>query len=94
MKRLTRLTLPHVLDGVVTGASVVSSPLNHPSGPLNYPAVLSFPFVPITQMYCNATVSKCSLYVFAIIPPRLSDPRNFITVLLVTREPEQTTLLF
>ena len=39
-------------------------------------------------------VSKCSLYVFTIIPPRLSDPCNFITVLLVTREPEQTTLLF
>ena len=39
-------------------------------------------------------VSKCSLYVFTIIPPRLSDPRNFITVLLVTWEPEQTTLLF
>ena len=39
-------------------------------------------------------VSKCSLYVFTIIPSRLSDPCNFITVLLVTREPEQTTLLF
>ena len=39
-------------------------------------------------------VSKCSLYVFTIILPWLSDPRNFITVLLVTREPEQTTLLF
>ena len=26
-------------------------------------------------------VSKCSLYVFTIIPPRLSDPCNFITVL-------------
>ncbi len=31
---------------------------------------------------------------FTVIPPRLSDPCNFITVLLVTREPEQTTLLF
>ena len=39
-------------------------------------------------------VSKCSLYVFTITPPRLTDPCNFITVLLVTREPEQTTLLF
>ena len=38
----------------------------------------------------NPCVSKCSLYVFTIIPPRLSDPCNFITVLLVTREPEQT----
>ena len=35
-------------------------------------------------------MSKCSLYVFTIIPPRLTDPRNFITVLLK----EQTTLLF
>ena len=34
------------------------------------------------------------VYVFTIIPPRLTDPCNFITVLLVTREPEQTTLLF
>ena len=42
----------------------------------------------------NIYVSKCSLYVFTIIPPRLTDPRNFIIVLLVTREPEQTTLLF
>ena len=34
------------------------------------------------------------VYVSTVIPPRLTDPRNFITVLLVTREPEQTTLLF
>ena len=34
------------------------------------------------------------VYVYTIIPPRLLDPCNFITVLLVTREPEQTTLLF
>ena len=60
MKRLTRVTLPPVLDGVVTGASVVSSPLNHPSGPLNSPAVLPFPFVPITHTYCNATVLQYS----------------------------------
>ena len=39
-------------------------------------------------------VSKCSLYVFTIIPPQLTDPYNFITALLVTQEPEQTTLLF
>ena len=39
-------------------------------------------------------VSKCSLYVLTAIPPRFSDPCNFITVLLVTRESEQTTLLF
>ena len=39
--------------------------------------------------------SKCSFVrVFTVIPPRLSDPCNFITVLLVTREAEQTTLLF
>ena len=34
------------------------------------------------------------VYVFTIIPPHLTDPCNFNTVLLVTREPEQTTLLF
>ena len=34
------------------------------------------------------------VYVFTIIPPCLTDPCNFITVLLVTRETEQTTLLF
>ena len=33
-------------------------------------------------------------YVSTLIPPRLSDPCSFITVPLVTREPEQTTLLF
>ena len=42
----------------------------------------------------NKYVSKCSLPVFTIIPPRLSDPCNFVIVQLVTREPEQTTLLF
>ena len=31
---------------------------------------------------------------FTIILPRLTDPRNFITALLVTQEPEETTLLF
>ena len=31
---------------------------------------------------------------FTIIPPRLTDQCNFITVLIVTREPEQTMLLF
>ena len=34
------------------------------------------------------------VYVLTAIPPRLSDSCNFITVLLVTREPELTTLLF
>ena len=34
------------------------------------------------------------VYVFTIIPPRLTDQRNFITVLIVTREPEQRPLLF
>ena len=57
-------------------------------------------FLPITFVLvllhdsCVLCVSKCSLYVFTIIPPRLLDPGNFITVLLVTQEPEQTTLLF
>jgi len=34
------------------------------------------------------------VYVFTIIPPRLTDPCNFNTVLIVSRKPEQTTLLF
>ena len=34
------------------------------------------------------------VHVFTAIPPRLSDPRKFITVLLVAWEPEQTALLF
>ena len=34
------------------------------------------------------------VYVLMAIPPQLSDSCNFITVLLVTWEPEQTTLLF
>ena len=34
------------------------------------------------------------VHVFTVIPPQLSDPCNFITVPLVTREAEQTTLLF
>ena len=32
------------------------------------------------------------VYVSTLIPPRLMDQRNFITVLIVTREPEQTLL--
>ena len=39
-------------------------------------------------VFVHNCVSKCSLYVFTIIPPRLTDPCNFIIVL------EQTTLLF
>ena len=43
-------------------------------------------------------VFKCEqvlfVYVFTIILPRLTDQRNFITVLLVTQELEQMTLLF
>ena len=34
------------------------------------------------------------VYVSTVIPPCLTDQRNFITVLIVTREPEQTTFLF
>ena len=34
------------------------------------------------------------VYVSTLIPPCLTDQRIFITVLIVTREPEQTTLLF
>ena len=49
------------------------------------------------KFFFYTDVSKCSLYtiyVLTAVPPRLSDSCNFITVLLVTREPEQTTLLF
>ena len=48
----------------------------------------------LLQLLCAISVSKCSLYVLTVTPPLLLDPCNFITVLLVTREPEQTTLLF
>ena len=41
-----------------------------------------------------AVVSKCALYVFNVIPTRLPYPCNFITVLIVNQEQEQTTLLF
>ena len=41
-----------------------------------------------------AIVSKCALYVFNVIPTRLPYPCNFITVLIVNQEQEQTTLLF
>ena len=34
------------------------------------------------------------VYVSTLIPSRLSDSCNFLTVLIVTRQPEQTTLLF
>ena len=34
------------------------------------------------------------VYVSTLIPPHLTDQCNFITVLIVTREPEQTMLLF
>ena len=34
------------------------------------------------------------VHVSTLIPPCLTDQRNFFVVLLVTREPEQTTLLF
>ena len=46
----------------------------------------------------NVSVYICEqvlfVYVLQIIPPRITDQRNFITVLIITREPEQTTLLF
>ena len=34
-----------------------------------------------TNFEQDNNVSKCSLYVFTIIPPRLTDQCNFITVL-------------
>ena len=50
--------------------------------------VLSFFF---SLSFCEQVLF---VYVSTLIPPRLTDQRNFITVLIVTREPEQTTLLF
>ena len=67
------------------------------------------PFTPVTSTHCALfmqlpcmqflhirfliTMCYCS-HIFTVIPPRLLDPCNFITVPLVTRQLEQTTLLF
>ena len=67
------------------------------------------PFTPVTSTHCALfmqlpcmqflhirfliTMCYCA-QVFTVIPPRLSDPCNFMTVPLVTRQLEQTTLLF
>ena len=49
----------------------------------------------ITWAYRTTQVWASALCIrFTIIPPCLTDPRSFITVLIVTREREQTTLLF
>ena len=50
--------------------------------------------VELLVVQCYRCEQVLFVYVYTIIQPRLSDPCNFITVLLVTREPEQTTLLF
>ena len=47
--------------------------------------------ISINQYICEQVLFG---HVFTAIPPQLSEPCNFITVLLVTWEPEQTTLLF
>ena len=47
----------------------------------------------IVCIFCICEQVLC-VYILTAIPPWLSDPCNFITVLLVTWEPEQTTLLF
>ena len=44
--------------------------------------------------WSNTCEQVLFVYVSTIKPPRLTDQCNFITVLIVTREPEQTTLLF
>ena len=48
----------------------------------------------INLHWINLCEQVLFVYVLTAIPPRLSDSCNFMTVLLVTREPEQTTLLF
>ena len=52
----------------------------------------------ILTVSCKATCYLCEqvlfVYIFTIIPPRLTDHSNFITVLIVNRELEQMTLLF
>ena len=54
---------------------------------------LFFGFFKITLLLLLLWASALCIR-FTIIPPRLTDQRSFITVLIVTREPEQTTLLF
>ena len=49
------------------------------------------PYTFICRLKCEQVLF---VYVFTIIPPRLTDQRNFIIVLIVTREPEQTTFCF
>ena len=48
------------------------------------------------ELCCDAFICEQVLfiYVFTAVPPRLSDPCNFITVGLLLGELEQTTLLF
>ena len=47
-----------------------------------------------TQKHLYICEQVLFVYIFTIILPRLTDPCNFISVLIVTREPEQMTLLF
>ena len=58
---------------------------------LFFTVIVQIFFLHITYYLCEQVLF---VYVFTIIPPCLTDQRNFITVLIVTREPEQTTLLF
>ena len=46
------------------------------------------------QNFCHNCEQVLFVYVSTLIPPCLTDQCNFITVLIVTREPEQMTLLF
>ena len=54
---------------------------------------MQLPCVQFVHIRFLITMCYCA-HVFTGIPPRLSDPCNFITVPLVTRQLEQTTLLF
>ena len=51
-------------------------------------------YVHICEMRGIALYKIYVLLLVVVIPPRLSDPGSFIPVPLVTRQPEQTTLLF
>ena len=60
--------------------------------------VISGKYMQTCMIGRSASINICEqvlfVHVFTAILPRLSDPCTFFTVLLVTREPEQTTLLF
>ena len=86
----------------VPTSSVSSVPVPSVSGvPASFISSIPVPFISSVPAHFQCPSALCFqceqvlfVYVFTIIPPRLTDPRNFITILSVTREPEQRTLLF